>query len=244
MTEGAVSERSPQTQAAAWRSPAAAAVLGGLVLAVAAASVVLSALIHRLSAGSIAVGVVIVLTFAGVGLLIARRRPGNPIGWIMIVFSLAYVLGAACSYYAVLYYRLGHRGLPLAPVALLLGTVQAPSFAVIPLVILLFPDGRLTRRWRRVMWAYVALAALVLAVFFLAAAAAAIADHDVRLGPGSSLTTSGQLAGWLSNPPGWLAVPVIASIVVIGLSFVGRQVHSWRRAAKGAGGRPGIAASS
>jgi len=227
--EGAVSARSPQTLAAAGRSRLAA-VLGGLVLALAAASVALSALIHRLSAGSIAVGGVVVLTFAGVGLLIARRRPGNPVGWIMIVFSLAYVLGAAASYYAVLYYRLGHRGLPLAPVALLLGTVQAPSFAVFPLAIVLFPDGQLTRRWRRVMWAYVVLAAVVLAVFFLAAAAAAIADHDVRVGPGGDLTTSGQLAGWLANPPGWFAVPVIGSILVIGFSFVGRQVLSWRGA--------------
>jgi MFS family permease len=229
MVEKAVSGRSPQALAVAGRSWLAA-VLGGLVLALAAASVALSVLIHRLSAGSIAVGGVVVLTFAGVGLLIARRRPGNPVGWIMVVFSLAYVLGAAASYYAALYYRLGHRGLPLAPAALLLGTVQAPSFAVFPLAIVLFPDGQLTRRWRRVMWAYVALAAVVLAVFFLAAAAAAIAGHDVRVGPGGNLTTSGQLAGWLANPPGWLAVPVIGSILVIGFSFVGRQVLSWRGA--------------
>ena len=32
---------------------------------------------------------------------------------------------------------------------------------VLPLVILLFPDGRLPRRWRMVLWAYVATAALV-----------------------------------------------------------------------------------
>jgi hypothetical protein len=72
-----------------------------------------------------------------VGLLIARRQPGNPIGWIMVVFTLVYVLGAAASDYAVLYYRLGHRGFPLAPLALLLSAVQAPSFAMFPLVILL-----------------------------------------------------------------------------------------------------------
>jgi hypothetical protein len=204
MMAGVPSDRFRRTLVAAcpsWLAPAVAA----MVFALSAASVALSAFVHQLSAGSIAVGTVIVLTFAGVGLVIARRRPGNPIGWIMILFSLAYVLGAAASYYAVLYYRLGHRWLPLALVALLLGTVQAPSFAIIPLAILLFPDGRLTPRWRRVAWAYVVLVGVVLAVFFLAAAAAAIAGHDVRLGPNGSLATSGHLAGWLDNPPGWLA---------------------------------------
>jgi hypothetical protein len=46
--------------------------------------------------------------------VIARRQPGNPIGWMMVVFTLVYVLGGAANYYAVLFYRLGHRGLPLA----------------------------------------------------------------------------------------------------------------------------------
>jgi hypothetical protein len=54
------------------------AVLGGLVLALAAASVMLSALGNQLFADSITVGDVVVLTFVGLGLLIARRRPGNP----------------------------------------------------------------------------------------------------------------------------------------------------------------------
>ena len=39
-------------------------------------------------------------------------------------------------------------------------------FLVLPLVILLFPDGRLPRRWRMVLWAYLAAAAL-LATYFL-----------------------------------------------------------------------------
>jgi hypothetical protein len=207
-----------------------AGALGGAVLVLAAAAVVLSALIDQLSVRSIATGVVIVLTFAGVGLVIARRQPGNPIGWIMMVFTLLYLLGAAASHYAVLYYRLGHHGLPLAPLALLLSAVQAPSFAMFPLVILLFPDGTVTgRRWRWALRAYAGLVAFVLAVI-LAAAAAALAGHDVRLDSRGNLTSSGHLGGWLANPPGWLIAPVIAAIVIIGLSFVGHQALSWRGA--------------
>src|SRR5579859_1999638 len=58
-------------------SPTLAWVLGGAVLALAVVAVVLTALIGQLSIG-IPAGVVVVLTFAAVGLLIARRQPGIP----------------------------------------------------------------------------------------------------------------------------------------------------------------------
>ena len=72
------------------------------MVVLAAAAVVLRALAGQLSIG-ITAGVVIVLTFAGVGLVIAWRQPGNPIGWMMVVFTLVYVLGGAANYYAVLF---------------------------------------------------------------------------------------------------------------------------------------------
>jgi hypothetical protein len=219
----------PKAIARRFRAPAQAWVLGGAVLVLSVAAVVQGALIGQLSTG-IPAGVVIVLAFAAVGLLIARRQPGNPIGWIMVVFTLLYVLGAVASDYAILYYRLGHRGLPLAPLALLLSAVQAPSFAMFPVVILLFPDGRMPGRWwRRALRAYAGLVAFVLALM-LAASAAALAGHDVRLNTGGNLISSDHLAEWLDNPPGWLIVPVIAAIVIIGLSFIGHQVLSWRAA--------------
>jgi hypothetical protein len=204
-------------------------VLGGAVVVLAAAAVVLSALASQLRV-NITAGVVIVLTFAGVGLVIARRQPGNPIGWMMVVFTLVYVLGGAANYYAVLFYRLGHRGLPLAALALLLSAVQVLSFAMVPVVILLFPDGRVPgRRWRGAVRAYAGLVALVMALI-LAEAAAALAGQSVHLSPTGNLTSSSHLAQWLANPPAWLIVPVIGAIVIIGLSFVGHQVLSWRRA--------------
>jgi hypothetical protein len=99
-----------------------------------------------------------------------------------------------------------------------------------PVVIVLFPDGRVPgRRWRWTVLAYAGLVAFVLAVI-LTAAVAALAGHDVRLDSRGNLTGSGHLAGWLANPPGWLIAPVIAAIVIIGLSFVGHQVLSWRAA--------------
>jgi hypothetical protein len=209
--------------------PMLAWVLAGTVVVLSVAAVMLSALAGQLSI-DITAGVVIVVSFAGVGLVVALRQPGNPIGWLMIVFTLAYVLGAAANYYAALYYAFGHRGLVLAPLAVLLGSVQTPSYAMIPVVILLFPDGRVPgRRWRWAVWAYAGLVALTIALI-LAEAVAVLASPSFRVSPTGNVTGSSHLAQWLANPPAWLDIPLLAGIVVIGLSFVGHQVLSWRRA--------------
>jgi hypothetical protein len=204
-------------------------VLGGAVVVLAAAAVVLAALAGQLRV-SITTGVVIVLTFAGVGLLIARRQPGNPIGWLMVVFTLAYILGGAANYYALLYYGLGHHGLPLAALTALLSAVQVPSFAMVPVIILLFPDGRVPgRRWRWAVWAYAGLVALVLAMT-AAVPAVGLASHTVRVSHTGNFSSSSHLAQWLASPPAWLSGPLVGAIVILGLSFVGHQVLSWRRA--------------
>jgi hypothetical protein len=210
-------------------SPATATVLGVLALVLGAAALALVGLAGQLTIHDGGAGVVIVLTFAGVGVVVARRQPRNPIGWILLIFTVLYTLGASAAYYAVLHYHVGHRGLPFAAAAVLLDTVQAPSFALFPLVILLFPDGRLVPRWRWVLWAYAGLVAYVLSTI-VAQAIAAVAGHDIRLDASGNFTNAGQLGGWLGNPPGWLITAVLAAIVGIGLSFVARQVLSWRRA--------------
>jgi hypothetical protein len=213
-------------------SPATATVLGVLVLVMAAATAALKDLIDpRLSIHHFGSGITVVLMFTGVGVVVARRQPRNPIGWLLLSFTTLYTLGSGAGFYAVLAYGLGHRGLPLAPVAVLLAPLLAPSFALFPVVIVLFPDGRLTSpRWRWVLWAYAGLVACLTVVAF-APSVAAVAGHDIRLDTSGNITSTGWLAGWVGNPPGWLVAPVVVSVVVIGLSFVAHQFLSWRRAA-------------
>jgi hypothetical protein len=211
-------------------SPRTATALGVLVLVLAIALLTLKGLDHQLTGSGTWSGIAIVVMYAGVGVVVARRQPRNPIGWLLLVFIALYVLGAGAVEYSVLAYSLGHRGLPLAPAAVVLATLQAPSLALFPPVILLFPDGRLaSRRWRRVLWVYAVLAAYGAAVS-VAQGIAAVAGHDIHLDINGNLTSTGQLGGWLANPPTWLAFAVLASIAAIGLSFVARQVLSWRRA--------------
>jgi signal transduction histidine kinase len=132
--------------------------LTGFDLLVLIAALVLLAFSARVMStariGSYAFAAVAVAVYAGVGGLIAARRPGNAIGWLLGLLGLALAASLFLEQY-------GLRGLATAPgslpavreVAALGNATQ--MFTVIPLIILvlLFPDGRLpSRRWRPVLW--------------------------------------------------------------------------------------------
>src|SRR5579872_4017169 len=219
----------------AWRLvpslPTVAAGLGFLVLALAVAYFWLAALLHQLTPRHTLVVGTMAVAFGAVGLLVARRQPGNRIGWILLGFVTLLVLGRLAGSYAALDYRVGHRGLPLAPVAVVLAnTVLVLGLLSAPPIILLFPDGRLPGpRWRWVLWVYAGLVACVMTVI-AANATAVVADHDIRVDPSGNLTSSGHLPGWLASPPVWIGAVVVVGLVGIALSIVGRQVLSWRQA--------------
>ncbi len=171
--------------------------------------------------------VVTFLPVAAVGFLVARHQPRNPIGWLLLACATAPLLSADATLYVWLVYRLGHR-LPLGPVAVLLAMTWTILFLTLPLVILLFPDGKLpSRRWRWVLWAYLA-AVLCLVVSIYVAVVSTIVAHDVRIDASGGLTALDSPLGrtaWMS------AVPVVIFPVLgaFWLSFVGRLVLSWRR---------------
>jgi MFS family permease len=198
-------------------SPATANVLGVLVFVLTVIAVPLTSL-TALNVGSDLVN----LTFAGVGVVIARRQPRNPIGWILLIFILVALVGDAAGAYAVLVYTHGHRGLPLGLAAVLLAPLGYFAIPVFPLVILLFPDGRLTSpAWRWVLSAYAVLVAFFAAVIY-ALTIAAVASHKIRLDSTGSTTNT-------DHAPGWTAV-LIVPILLIWLSFMAHQVLSWQRA--------------
>jgi hypothetical protein len=172
--------------------------------------------------------VVTFLPIAAVGFVVARNQPRNPIGWLLLACATATLLSDDAALYVWLVYRLGHR-LPLGPVALLLAMTWGILFLTLPLVILLVPDGALpSRRWRRVLWAYLAATLCLIASLYVAVVSTMIA-HGVRIDASGGLTAldspSGRTA-WLSAVPA-VIFPVLAAFW---LSFLGRLVLSWRRA--------------
>ena len=102
-----------------------------------------------------------------VGLVIAVRRPKLVFGWLMLVASFAFVGGELAHGYAT--QALRHPGtLPAGMVAAFLQTLQLIGFAILPLLLLLFPDGRLpSRRWKPVAWAAVGCPVLMWPILLL-----------------------------------------------------------------------------
>ncbi len=74
------------------------------------------------------------------GVVVARRQPGNPIGWILIGLGVFATFYTDAGRYAVFDYHF-HRGdLPFGPAAILAASgLWTFVFLVLPLVILLFP---------------------------------------------------------------------------------------------------------
>jgi hypothetical protein len=208
--------------------------LGVLVLVLLAAYVPLCAAARQLTAREVeadSAALVIAVACAGVGVVVAWHQPRNLLGWLFLGSAACFVLSTDSGHYAVADYRLRHGTWPLGPVSLFLDPLGFAAIVALGLVLLLFPDGRTgSRRWSRVLWAYLGVgAAWPLSIY--AVTAGAIAGHTIHILPSgdpSVVDVPTGNAAWLSTAQA-VIVPVL---VVFWLVFVGRQVLSWR----GAGG--------
>ena len=183
-------------------------------------------MVHQLSVLSTGPIIPVVLIYVGVGVIVARRQPRNPIGWILLISIALLLLSTAVGSYAVLYYRFGHHGSPLAAAAVVPQPSWVPALLLLPVVILLFPEGQLTaRRWRWVLGVYAVAGASATAALF-APAISAVASHDVHLDSFGDVISNGHTGGALAAAE----MVGLLSIAAIWLSFVAHQALSWRRA--------------
>ena len=206
-----------------------ALVAGGLVLALVVVDVPLARLAHQsLNASGGSSPVWFSAALGVVGFVVASRKPGNPLGWIMLAAAAVSSLSQDASFYMVADYRLRHGGLPLGWVAVLAQPGWAVSIVLSGLLVLLFPDGRPpSPRWRWVLWLYLAAATLYL-VGVLIASVGAIAGHDIRVDASGNLLV-------LSHPTGssmWWGVVEGVFLPVVAVCWLGSvvaQAASYRR---------------
>jgi hypothetical protein len=206
-------------------SPATALALGCLVVLLAAALVPLSIMARGNPFETTGIGLGIAVPFAAVGIVVARRLPRNPIGWLMLAPSLLFLVGIDAGAYDVIDYRLGGH-LPGGPVAVTLYQSWVLLLALLPLVVLLFPDGRLpSPRWRWPLRAYVALGA-GFAASLTAVAVATMIEHGIHV------DAIGQLTVFDHGSVGWSGATAVTFVLFLGfwVAFAARQVVSWRRA--------------
>jgi len=210
-------------------SSVTALVVGGLILALVVVDVPLARLAHQsLNASGGSSPVWYSAALGVVGFVVASRKPGNPLGWIMLGAAAVSSLSQDASFYMVADYRLRHGGLPLGWVAVLAQPGWAVSIVLSGLLVLLFPDGRPpSPRWRWVLWLYLAAATLYL-VGVLVASVGAIAGHDIRVDASGNLLV-------LSHPTGssmWWGVVEGVFLPVVAVCWLGSvvaQVASYRR---------------
>ena len=206
-----------------------ALVAGGLILALVVVDVPLARLAHQsLNASGGSSPVWYSAALGVVGFVVASRKPGNPLGWIMLAAAAVSSLSQDASFYMVADYWLRHGGLPLGWVAVLAQPGWAVSIVLSGLLVLLFPDGRPpSPRWRWVLWLYLAAATLYL-VGVLIASVGAIAGHDIRVDASGNLLV-------LSHPTGssmWWGVVEGVFLPVVAVCWLGSvvaQVASYRR---------------
>ena len=205
-------------------SPATAVVLGVLALVLAVLYVPLAWPVRDFSDGWQALFGF--LFFAVPGVVVARRQPGNPIGWILIGLGIYASFYTDAGRYAVLDYHVHHGTLPFGPpAALVASSLWTGEFLVLPLVILLFPDALLPRRWRVVLRAYLA-AAVYVAIWVVGANSWEMAGQRVAVDGAGQLIKHQTPSGVLTA----VTVAVAITLPVFWLSFVARQVFSWRGA--------------
>jgi uncharacterized membrane protein len=203
-----------------WASPGSAIVVGVVTLVLLVIGVPLSELAKQ---GPVNQDI-LMLPFAIVGFIVARKQPRNPIGWIMLALAPIFELSADAGMYSVYVYHLGHTNLPLGRLAVALTQLWVALIVLLPLPIMLFPDGRIeSRRWRWALWVYLAVCVLILI-------STAIADVGAFTDRHIEVDSTGELTAYNENAGHSLAALLFPVYGLLAFVFVIRQLFAYRRA--------------
>ncbi len=205
-----------------WRT--LAAVLGGLAVAEVATGVVLCVVLglswdDALNA-FVPTNGLMGATFGVCGLLIGWHRPRHPLGWLLVGDGLGHATAALMAPVSLLLHDQGASvGAQRLAVTVYMGSWPWSIAVFLPLVLLLFPDGRLPGpRWRPVAW----LPMVTGPAFFLA-----MVSGDEP--PIAGLPPS-YLGFTLSEPVDWLWTATELSLLVVLALSVASLFLRYRRA--------------
>jgi hypothetical protein len=150
---------------------------------------------------------VVILAFSTVGVLVASRRPENPIGWLFCCGAFVWGLGELGLEYGVYALVTAPGALPAGVWAALFGAWARGlgGFFMVLFLLLLFPTGRLpSRRWRVVVWAAMGYVALFTTVNWLSPVTQDFRLSSVRNPLGIDLEVMNLLGGVL-----YLSLPLL-----------------------------------
>jgi hypothetical protein len=149
MSTHAVTAPVPNTTGSGGLSaPRTALVAGTLSAVLGIASIPIAALAHDLTVSRYLPALVAFTAFAGVGGVVAYKRPENRMGWMLLAVGAFGFVNEIASGYSVLDYRMHQGRLPLGRLAVLLGPTWAPAIVLIVAAIVLYPEvgGDIGRR--------------------------------------------------------------------------------------------------
>ena len=224
MTTAAAARSRPGPSPAPRRTASA---LGGLTLLLIAAGVVLTVITGDLSISGEGGTIALALTFLAMGFLVALRQPRNPIGWLLMCTGLSTAFTTAAGLYTRLDYGSVHGSLPFGQAVFLAENTFWPVAILAGMAaVLLFPDGRLSRPWRRALWGYAAAGVLVMVTQAIPAAVMATTTRNLELVVTGHLATAprGGTDAFLAS-----GLPVLA-VVPFWVAWIARQVAGFRRA--------------
>lgn len=200
---------------------AAVLALGGMVLLL-AIIVPLAALNGSFSQDPLflPINVAVVAGYLGVGGFIASRNPRNPIGWLMMLFALSFELGGGSSEYAIYVLVTNPGSAPLVEAAIWVNAWVFIGAGSLPLILLLFPTGRVpSPRWRWVSIALVAVLAILGVALAFDPSQVEIATTLHRANPLGIESLRGPIEGVLAIA-GWaIGLLSILSLVALVLRF-------------------------
>lgn len=111
----------------------------------------------------VAIAIAMMIGYGTTGALLASRLPSNPIGWLMLMVGVGFVLTGLTDEYVTYEVATNPGSLPFVTwVGWLSNWIWWAAFAPVPLILLLFPNGRApSARWRFLVPSIAGLAGLL-----------------------------------------------------------------------------------